>query len=126
MSDVSGARDCSTRLKSTSIKGNHRVANAYLRNICVALSQWGFNIIVHPDVVTSRQILLKTTLLKVFVEWPSNLRVELNATVRVGRIQVRLGLDFLLHWLLDAGETKTCVADREGRLVLGDHRRRQH
>ena len=94
MSDVSGARDCSTRLKSTSIKGKYRVANDYLRNICVALSQWGFNIIVHPDVVTSRQILLKTTLLKVFVEWPSNLRVELNATVRVGRIQVRLGLDF--------------------------------
>ena len=31
---------------------------------------------------------LKSSPLKVFVEWPSNLRVDLNASVGVGRMQV--------------------------------------
>ena len=60
------------------------------------------------DVVSSRQTLLKTTLLKVFVEWPSNLRVELNATVGVGRIQVRLGSGFYPET-----ETDACRRDQD-------------
>ena len=56
---------------------------------------------------------------KVFVEWPSNIRVDLNDSVGVGRMQVRTESTNLIFTKTEL----TNISPRRGHVLCGQQRR---
>ena len=62
-------------------------------------------------------------LVKVFVEWPSNIRVDLNDSVGVGRMQVRSELTNLIFTKTSNKAELTNLSLRKGHVLCGQQRR---
>ena len=62
-------------------------------------------------------------LVKVFVEWPSNIRVDLNDSVGVGRMQVRAKSTNLIFTKISYKAELTNLSPRRGHVLCGQQRR---
>ena len=62
-------------------------------------------------------------LVKVFVEWPSNIRVDLNDSVGVGRMQVRAKSTNLIFTKTSYKAELTNLSPRRGHVLCGQQRR---
>ena len=62
-------------------------------------------------------------LVKVFVEWPSNIRVDLNDSVGVGRMQVRAKSTKLIFTKTSYKPELTNLSPRKGHVLCGQQRR---
>ena len=60
---------------------------------------------------------------KVFVEWPSNIRVDLNDSVGVGRMQVRAKSTNLIFTKTSHKAELTNLSPRKGHVLCGQQRR---